>query len=322
MPSSVLISICIPAYKRTEFLERLLGSIARQIFRNFEVIVTDDSPDQEVKTLCEKYEGQFQLRYFRNARALGSPENWNEAIRRSEGAWIKVMHDDDWFADEDSLGYFAAAIARRPEKKERDLPCFIFSAYRDVFLDEDRSRNMFLPPARYKAFLKNNTVLFASNIIGPPSVILYKKEGDIFFDRTVKWVVDIDFYIRYLSGRRPVYIDKILVNVGMGSHQVTRDCFRLRPVEIPENFYLLNKVGVANLKNILVYDAWWRLMRNLEIRSPEEISGSGYTGAVPPVILSMIAWQKIIPLRLLRIGGISKAYMLLHYLTHYNLVSS
>jgi glycosyltransferase involved in cell wall biosynthesis len=322
MPSPVLISICIPAYKRTEFLKRLLDSIAVQIFRDFEVVVTDDSPDMTVKALCETYERQLQLRYFRNSQPLGSPENWNEAIRRSGGQWIKIMHDDDWFADENSLGHFATAIDSRPEGNGRDLPCFIFSAYRDVFLDEGRSREIFLPPARYKAFLKNNTVLFASNIVGPPSVVLYKKEGDIFFDPTVKWVVDIDFYIRYLGGRHPVYIDKVLVNVGMGSQQVTRDCFRLRPVEIPENFYLLNKVGVVNLKNILVYDAWWRLMRNLEIRSPEEISGSGYTGEIPPVILSMVAWQKLIPLRILRIGGLSKAYMLLHYLTHYNRVSS
>jgi glycosyltransferase involved in cell wall biosynthesis len=43
-----LISICIPAYKRTEFLQRLLDSIDIQTFKNFEVIVTDDSPGNDV----------------------------------------------------------------------------------------------------------------------------------------------------------------------------------------------------------------------------------------------------------------------------------
>jgi glycosyltransferase involved in cell wall biosynthesis len=323
MSSPVLISICIPAYKRTEFLKRLLDSIALQAFRDFEVVVTDDSPDQPavdhpnetVQALCETYRERFLLRYFRNEKPLGTPENWNEAIRRSEGQWIKIMHDDDWFADRDSLGQFAGAIAD-------PAASFIFSAYRDVFLDENRSREMFVPAGRYKAFLKDKTVLFGRNIVGPPSVILYKREGEIFFDKTVKWVVDIEFYIRYLRDRSPVYIDKVLINVGMGSQQVTRDCFRQRPVEIPENFYLLNEVGVVHLRNILVYDAWWRLMRNLEIRSPDDISGSGYKGGIPRVILSMIGCQKRVPLSFLGIGVFSKTLMFFHYITHYNRITA
>ena len=130
---------------------------------------------------------------------------------------------------------------------------------------------MFLPRSRYKAFGRNKTILFGRNIVGPPSVVMYKRLPATTFDPALKWLVDIDFYIRYLATTTPAYVDKILVNVGLGSQQVTRDCFRLRVVEIPENFYLLKKVGVHNLRNILVYDAWWRLIRNLEIRRVKDI---------------------------------------------------
>jgi hypothetical protein len=183
---------------------------------------------------------------------------------------------------------------------------------------------MFLSPARYKAFLRNKTVLFGRNIIGPPSVVLYKRLPGIEFDPRVKWVVDIDFYIRYLeaSGTQPFYIGRILVEVGLGKTQVTQDCFRLRPVEIPENFYLLNKVGYANLRNVRVYDAWWRLMRNLEIGSREDITGSGYSGPIPAVILSMVRWQRMLPFRWWRIGALSKTAMFLHYLSHYNRIAT
>ena len=155
-------------------------------------------------------------------------------------------------------------------------------------------------------------------------MVLYRKaQGEeVFFDNKVKWVVDIDFYIRYLRAADPVYIDRILVNVGLGSQQVTRDCFRLRQVEIPENFYLLYKVGARNLGNLLVYDAWWRLMRNLEVRTKEDIAGSGYAGPIPAVVLSMVAWQRRVPLRVLRVGILSKFYMFLHYLTHYKGIPS
>lgn len=308
---SKAISICIPAYKRVEFLQRLLDSIAIQTFQDFEVVVTDDSPDLAVKTLCERYQGSFPLFYFRNETTLGTPENWNEAVRKAQGEWIKIMHDDDWFAGGNSLWEYARAIDRHPEAS------FIFSAYRDIFLDEGRSREMHLPGYRYRAFLRNPTVLFARNIIGPPSVVLYKRLPALSFDPTVKWVVDIDFYIRYLGKGRPAYIPTILVNVGLGKTQVTQDCFRQRIVEIPENFYLLGKVGIHNLKNLFVYDAWWRLMRNLEVRRTEDIGDSGYHGPIPAVILSMIRFQSKLPLRFWKIGIISKTGMFMHYLANF-----
>jgi glycosyltransferase involved in cell wall biosynthesis len=307
----VLLSICIPAYKRVDYLQRLLDSIVSQTFRDFEVIVTDDSPDDAVDLLCAGYREKLPLQYYRNPTAFGTPENWNEAVRRAKGEWIKIMHDDDWFASADSLDDYVGAITAHPEAR------FIFSAYRDVFLDEGREREMYLPKARYKAFLRDKTILFGKNIVGPPSVVLYKRLPAVEFDPAVKWVVDIDFYIRILAKGQPVYIGKILVNVGLGKTQVTQDCFRQRVVEIPENFYLLGKVGYGHLKNILVYDAWWRLMRNLEIRHPEDISGSGYTGWIPPVILSMVRWQRLLPFRFWKIGPLSKAGMSLNYLVNY-----
>ena len=47
--------------------------------------------------------------YYKNIKVLGTPENWNESIRKAKGAWIKLMHDDDWFANENSLQKFYEA---------------------------------------------------------------------------------------------------------------------------------------------------------------------------------------------------------------------
>jgi glycosyltransferase involved in cell wall biosynthesis len=315
MPQNTFISVCIPAYKRASFLKRLLDSIAIQSFRNFEVVVTDDSPDGEVQELCGRYREAFPLAYYRNETALGTPENWNEAIRRARGEWIKMMHDDDWFADKHSLELFAAAIDAAPD------PSFFFSAYRNVHLGKDREEEIFVRDRRYKMLVDDPVTLVSQNSIGPPSVTLHRKEDNLFYDRNIKWVVDIDFYIRALAKTRPVYIDRVLINVGIGDEQVTRDCFRRRPIEIPENFYLLNKTGVAHLKNIRIYDAWWRLMRNLEIRDKEDIPRSGYKGRIPPVILSMIRWQSRIPLFILKRGVFSKILMFANYTFHHSKIA-
>lgn len=126
--------------------------------------------------------------------------------------------------------------------------------------------------------------------------------------------MDIDFYIRYLKNHRAVYIPKILVNVGIHAGQVTTYTFRIASVEIPENFHLLNKVGTGKLKSIVVYDAWWRLMRNLSIRDLSQIRKAGYDGEVPISIQSMINWQNRISPFVLRIGLFSKFWMLCNYI--------
>jgi len=86
-----LISICIPAYQRTEYLRRLLDSIEMQTFRRFEVIITDDSPGTELQNLVENHPLQSMIRYYKNQRTLGTPENWN-ALQIHQGQKKNSMH--------------------------------------------------------------------------------------------------------------------------------------------------------------------------------------------------------------------------------------
>ena len=301
-----LISICIPTYKRLQFLRRLLDSIAVQSFKDFEVVITDDSPDNIVQNLCEEYKHLFAIFYSKNAVPLGTPKNWNEAIRRSKGEWIKLMHDDDWFAERGALTEFAHALQRNASIS------FFYSAYINVF-ENGEEKTVYASSLRRKNLLQNPATLFSKNIIGPPSVTLVRNDGTHWYDERMKWVVDIDYYIRYLRDARPFYIDVPLIKVGIHQNQVTQESFRVATVEIPENFELLNKVGVQNLKNILIYDAWWRLLRNLRITSLSQIRESGYDGHVNGAIQSMVSWQSRLPWRILKMGWFSKMVMFLHY---------
>jgi glycosyltransferase involved in cell wall biosynthesis len=108
------ISICIPAYKNKDFLGILLQSILEQDYKDYEVIVTDDSPDDSVEEVCASFKENLPLIYHRNRPVKGSPANWNAGIALAKGGWIKMMHDDDWFADEKSLQRFADAIVSAP----------------------------------------------------------------------------------------------------------------------------------------------------------------------------------------------------------------
>jgi len=305
--SNVIISICIPAYKRTDFLQRLLDSISIQTFKDFEVLITDDSPTGEVEILCKEYEGQFKVSYCKNKKVLGSPENWNEAIRKAEGLWIKLMHDDDWFADEYCLEKFANRIS--------DSHSFIFSGYRNVYLNTDSKAATYVISSRQKKMLdKDPYNLLKQNFIGHPSTTLIKNNLAEWYDNSFKWVVDIEFYIRYLlENKQYAIIKEPLINIGMSSSQITASVFRNPDVEIPENIRFMKKMKKGVLKNIFVYDYFWRLIRNLSIRN-EKMIAQYYSGKVPIVLRKIIQHQKLLPASVLKTGFISKPVMFVSYL--------
>ncbi len=301
------ISICIPAYKHAEYLRVLLLSVKEQTYTNFEVVVSDDSPADEVELLCTEFADAFQLRYFRNKPAKGSPGNWNFAIAQAKGAWIKIMHDDDWFAGPDSLAIFAEATENCGDAG------FIFSGYANV--EKGKAAEPHIISAKDLRQLKRNPLhLFTGNHIGNPCTTLVKNDQAFWYDENLKWVVDFEFYLHALKTNSIYSIPQVLINVGIHSGQITKEVFRNRSVEIPENLYMLNKLGADVLGNVWVFDYYWRLFRNLDIRFFEEIYEHVPETALPKRIQEMLQFQLMLPLGLLRIGLFSKTCMYVCYL--------
>ena len=305
------ISICIPAYKRLSYLRRLLDSIAIQSFKDYEVIVTDDSPDESVEEFVKKFTGVTFLHYYKNQKPLGTPENWNEAIRKANGTWIKLMHDDDWFADENSLQQFYDATLCHPDCE------FFFSAYCNVDLKKNIQRSVYLNWLGNFLLKQSPFNLFKKQFVGNPSCTLIKKKLNLFYDNRFKWVVDFEYYIRCLSETKTFfYIPKTLVNIGVSEDQVTQFTFRNPAIEIPENHLMLIKFGSGILRNIFVYDYYWRMYRNLGIRDESKLKQYD-KGALLPAAKKMIRFQKLFPLSFLRKGLLSKIVMMISYLVNF-----
>lgn len=310
--SEINISICIPAYKRVVFLKGLLESVIIQSYRNFELIITDDSDDNSVLDLVNDYSDKIGIRYFKNEKPLGTPANWNFAISQAKGEWIKLMHDDDWFASSDSLEKMIEAT---------DKSDFIFCGYNEIELDTMLIKRIYLIPKYHQILLKLSPHnLLKENFIGQPSTTLIKKDSiKGWYNENLKWVVDIEFYIRTLKANKSWYaIKEPLINIGLSDTQVTKQVFRRPEVEIPENLYLLNKISTASLRNIFVYDYYWRLLRNLAIRNVQQMAVYITLTEIPEQVVHMVSFQRKIPLRLLQLGILSKCFMLLSYLFNKN----
>ena len=76
METSPLISVVIPVYCRTpdhqRFLTEALESLARQTFRDFEVVLVDDFSPLDIEPLVEAVNGLPHARLLRNPAKRGT----------------------------------------------------------------------------------------------------------------------------------------------------------------------------------------------------------------------------------------------------------
>jgi glycosyltransferase involved in cell wall biosynthesis len=103
--SQPLISIVIPTLNRYNFLADVFRDLEKQNYRNFEVIVVDQSePFRE-----ELYrDWKFPLRYwYQQEKALWKARN--EAIKASRGEFI-LLYDDDSLIEEDWISQHLKAL--------------------------------------------------------------------------------------------------------------------------------------------------------------------------------------------------------------------
>lgn len=89
-------SVVVPTRNRPEFVRHCLETVAAQTFRDFEVIVQDnsDSPalvSEEQLPLTDP----GKVRYQFNRRVLAMSANWEKAVERSAGEYVLVVGDDD-----------------------------------------------------------------------------------------------------------------------------------------------------------------------------------------------------------------------------------
>lgn len=91
------VSLVIAVYKRVDFLELVLSSVARQSFRDLEVIIAEDDQSDDVKNCIKKIEQNFPFvikhvsqedKGFRKNRIL------NAAVRIASGTYVIFIDGD------------------------------------------------------------------------------------------------------------------------------------------------------------------------------------------------------------------------------------
>lgn len=216
--STPLVSICIPTYKRPELLERAIRSCLEQTYPHFEILITDNSPDDASGQMVARL-NDARIRYHKNETNLGPFGNVNRVATLASGAYVKFLMDDDLLKpcclelmvaaleQHSSAGLAMAPMDLIDENDHRIFPRFyIFRrmAYRYRYQVGDGLI------ARKKIL---HDFLVKDYPCCVPSGVMWRREcferlG--YFDPQADFAVDLDFCMRVAPHWDFYYIDQIL----------------------------------------------------------------------------------------------------------------
>lgn len=243
-----MISICIPTYEKPDYLKRLLDSIAIQTYKDYEIIISDDSKSELIKNVFDDYTKVFKnglFYYYHNDSKSNNPVlNWNNAIKKAKGEYIKMMFDDDWFA----YNYSLQCLATEIENTESDL---VFCGTWQVSINKKYSRN--ITKDQFSLLTKDYRNLLYGNYIGAPSAVIFRN-NNYFFDENLIWYVDFELYMRIIKKTMEfTSINYPLISIGINEKQVTNYVSNNKDLIRKEKKYIYLKHGVGILWKVKKY---------------------------------------------------------------------
>lgn len=199
------ISVAIPTHSMKDgdyFITRCLESLWNQTFQDFEIVITDNSDDNIIKDICDKY--KTGIRYFKNSRK-GMAQNTNEAIKNSKGELIKILYMDDYLAHDNALKKISRVFYGN----------WLVTSCTHISKGENFTQSPHTPHYSKDIHKGHNT-------IGSPSVLTIKNEDHILFDENMTWLLDADYYKRlYEKYGEPTILNDINVIIGLHDSQMT-----------------------------------------------------------------------------------------------------
>ena len=199
-----LVSIVIPLYNGSNYVEEAIRSALEQTYENVEIIVVNDgsTDDGAGKAICDKYSDK--IRYYEKENG-GCASALNYGIRHAKGAFISWLSHDDLYA---------------PEKIEKQV-----ALYGDYLLDENNtiisSTGMLIDAQRRSIFHPDRKKTGVMSSEGAFAYFLYKEcpngcallipkqcfEKYGYFDEELRFVLDWSLWLRFAYSGAEFYFD-------------------------------------------------------------------------------------------------------------------
>lgn len=119
-----LVSVIIPVFKVSDYLERCIISLVNQKYLNIEIILVDDGTPDDCALMCDKWAGKDDRITVIHKPNGGQAEARNLGIQISCGEYISFIDSDDYVSDEFIEDLLSTAL-----KHDRDIVVCDFTKY-------------------------------------------------------------------------------------------------------------------------------------------------------------------------------------------------
>jgi GT2 family glycosyltransferase len=265
-----LVSVVIPAFK-AKYLQAAMDSLLAQDFSDYEIVVGDDCPSNEVHDLLKKIveDGKIgNFRYHRNEPALGGGSNFSACIGRARGKYIKPLFDDD-FLLEGALSRFVQVLARDEQVSVVGSRRLLVGEQGEKLADNAATVPLFEEDVVIKgkdlvSFLGDVTL----NFIGEPSSIMFRRDdyGPICVEHAglyklggqyIEWVADLAVTVKLL--RRG---DLALLHEPYSAFRVSKEQFSQQGRDQPG----IGEKGHSDFRRMIRELGWYRAKDNHLVR--------------------------------------------------------
>lgn len=229
-----MISIIIPIYNASKYLNQCLQSIINQSYKNFEVLLIDDGSTDNSKMICKKYLNKDKRFHYLYKHNEGVSSARNLGLEHAKGEYIIFVDSDD-YCDTNMLN----EIVKQMDKNT--LICF---GYYQKF--KNKNISMSINNCNNKELTKNiYTYIIDSESIGgylwnkvfSTEII---KRHNIRFKNNVHFLEDMLFVIEYIKFINQVkYINLPLYYYRMRINSVSSDLFSKKNLSMLDALKLL-----------------------------------------------------------------------------------
>jgi glycosyltransferase involved in cell wall biosynthesis len=112
------VSICIPTYNRSDYLQYAVNSVLGQTYQNFELIICDDGSTDNTPEVVNSWDDS-RLRYLRHPQNIGRSRNMRSGFETAVGDYFIKFDDDDALTPE----FLAKTVAVLDNNPEVDFVC-------------------------------------------------------------------------------------------------------------------------------------------------------------------------------------------------------
>ena len=230
-------SICIPAHDRGMngpiWMKDLLESLKKQTLQDFDVVVSDQSYNDNILNACKEYSDDFEFTFIRYGGDIAC-ENINIALRECTGEIVKIIFSDDIFVSNRALEIISNYYMDNETK-------WAFSGFCEMTEDGKTLYGENTPSW-------NEYTLEGLNRLSSPSVVSFRNDCKEYFDPNMRTSLDVEFYhrMRWNNGT-PHFIEGTLVANRGHSGRVSSTGYNT-VIDKPEGRWVVNSEEIEYIR--------------------------------------------------------------------------